>query len=553
MMLKRLLNSVLLIASVFVLSACGPTEPVTDGTPPDFRRLTEGQYRNIVADVFGTSIMVSGRFDTPVRKDGLLAVGARNATVTAAALSQYETMASSIADQVMSEPNRRFFLPCTIEDWSAFDRACASQIIEETGRLLFRRPLEQDELTSRVALIEETTQKLGSFNEGLATGLASLLVSPQFLFVADVIEQDPESAESMRLDSYSIASRLSFLLWDTAPDDALLTAAETGGLHSRKGIEQQVDRMIASPRLAAGVRAFFNDMLEFSEFEFLEKDSVIYPSFVAGTILDAQEQTLRTITNHVINEDRDYRDLFTTRDTFMTRTLGLAYRLPVSAPAGAWEPYQFPTDDPRTGIQTQLSFLALNSHPGRSSPTLRGKAIRNMLLCQDVPDPPPDVDFSGFNDPGSPSKTARERLTAHNTNAACVGCHKITDPIGLAMEKFDGAGQFRTTENGALIDTSGDLDGVEYADSEGLGKALHSNPATTTCIVNRVYAYASGQRMGSNRVLTDYLEEQFASDGYRLVALLKRVATSAAFYAVREPDLSDQGTEVAALASNGPD
>ncbi len=528
------------------LSACERTEPVPQGSPPDIRRLTEQQYRNIIADIFGSAIVVGGRFDTPVRVEGLLAVGARNATVTSGALIQFDEMARSIATQVISEPNRRFLVPCQITNETAYDDACTKRFIAKFGRLLFRRPLTEIELATRVTIVRKTTEALGSFAEGLASGLTSLLMAPQFLFVTDVVEASPQQPDAYRLDAFSIASRLSFLLWNTTPDDALLTAAEHGELHRVDGLGAQVDRMMASPRLAMGVRAFFSDMLEFSEFDYLEKDSVIYPAFGVAAARDALEQTLRSITDHVITQDRDYRELFTTRKTFMTRTLGLVYRVQVTAPKGVWQPYEFAPDDPRVGIQGQLGFLALNSHPGRSSPTLRGKAIRQMLLCQKVPDPPPEVDFSGFNDPDSPNKTARQRLAAHSVNPVCAGCHRITDPIGLAMENFDGAGQFRETEGGVPIDSSGDLDGIGFEDGSGLGPALRDNPATTACLANRLFAYASGKTLAKRDPWMDYLEDSFAADGFRVTALLKRIATSRTFYAVTPSQSVGRRIETAA-------
>jgi hypothetical protein len=160
--------------------------------------------------------------------------------------------------------------------------------------------------------------------------------------------------------------------------------------------------------------------------------------------------------------------------------------------------------------------------------------VREQLLCQKVPDPPGDVDFSLFNDPNSPNKTARERLSAHATAAACAGCHKLTDPIGLGLEKIDGAGQLRDLENGEQIVTAGDIDGVPYQDAVGLGKALHDNPAITACLVNRLYSYATGRSVESNeRPILQYLEKEFANDGYRVTALLKQIATSDAFLAVK--------------------
>jgi Protein of unknown function (DUF1588)/Protein of unknown function (DUF1585) len=180
--------------------------------------------------------------------------------------------------------------------------------------------------------------------------------------------------------------------------------------------------------------------------------------------------------------------------------------------------------------------VALHSHPGKSSPTLRGKAVRELLLCQKIPDPPGDVDFSQFNDPNSPSKTARDRLTAHSTVPACAGCHKLMDPIGLAMEKFDGAGQLRDNENGAVIDTSGEINGMKYSDAKGLGQAMRADPSATSCVVNRAYSYAVGRTIDRNeRPVISHLEKSFADDGYRFTELMRRIATSQALYAVSAP------------------
>jgi len=521
-----------LMAAAMTLSACGPGEPKTSGAPPDVRRLTEEQYRNIIADVFGSAVVVSGRFDMPVRTEGLLAVGAREATVTAGGMRQFDETARALATQVLSEPLLNFLLPCALSNQMPFDEVCASSFIGQVGRLLFRRPLTDEEIGVRVAIARQASESLGRFEDGLHIALSNMLVDPQFLFVTERIEPDAKVPGQLLLESYSIASRLSFLLWNSGPDDALLAAAQAGALHDKNGLEAQVERMLASPRLETGVRAFFGDMLKFSDFKFLEKDTEIYPVFGAAAVKDAREQTLRTIAYHVIDEDADYRDLFTTRKTFMTRALGQIYRVQVTAPNGVWVPFEFPADEFRGGIQSHLGFLALHSHPGRSSPTLRGKAIRNTLLCQEVPDPPPDVDFTGFNNPDSPSKTARQRLDAHSTSPACAGCHRITDPIGLALENFDGAGQFRTAENGEVIDVSGDLDGIAFNDASGVGPALRANPAINSCLVDRLYAYASGHKLGPKDAFVGYLEERFAADGYRVKSLFKRIATSEAFYAV---------------------
>jgi Protein of unknown function (DUF1588)/Protein of unknown function (DUF1585) len=207
-----------------------------------------------------------------------------------------------------------------------------------------------------------------------------------------------------------------------------------------------------------------------------------------------------------------------------------------------WEAHDFPADDARAGLLTEISFLALHSHPGRSSATLRGKAIRELLLCQQVPMPPANVNFSIVQDTGNPKyKTARDRLTAHRTDAVCAGCHKIMDPIGLALENFDGAGQYRTAENGAPIDASGELDGTQFKDAAGLGQAMHDDPAAVSCLVGDVYRYAAGRDVQqSEMAFTVWLKDRFAADGYQLPVLLRRIALSDAFYRVSRP--SSAGT-----------
>ncbi len=533
---SRVLVTALSAAALVLVAGCSKSPPPTSGSEPIVRLLSEPQYRAIIADVFGQQIVVGGTFDPMVRTNGLLTVGASKAHITPAGLEQFDRMARSIASQVVSEENRQVLVPCVPARADSADAACATQFFSQAGRLLYRHPLAPEELKVPVAVAGDAATRLGNFYEGLSAGLAGMLVSPSFLFVVDSTEPDPAAPGKPRLDAYTKASRLSFFLWGTTPDDALLGAAERGELHDRKGLQAQVDRMLASPRLESGMRMFFNDMLAFEDLERLEKDSIIYPAFSAAVAVDAREQTLRTIVDLVVTERGDYRDIFTTRKTFVSGPLGRVYRIPVDRPDGGWMPYEFPKDDPRAGMISQISFAALFSHPGRSSPTLRGRAIRELLLCQKVPDPPGNIDFSAFNDPNSPNKTARERLSVHATQAACAGCHKMTDPVGLGMEHLDGAGQLRTVESGEPIDASGSLDGIAFNDVAGLGKAMRENAAVPPCVVNRLYAYATVRTpTKEEKPLLEYFASEFASSNYRVPELLREIAVSDALFAVKTP------------------
>lgn len=510
-----------------------PSEPTVAGAPATMRRLTEPQYRRSIADIFGSDIRVAGRFEPEARREGLLAVGSSQIGLSPAGFEQYYNLARDISAQVVGEPHRAS-LPCKPKAGDAPDDACTRAVLRHYGLSLFRRPPTEERVAELVTVARKTAEGHHDFYAGLRMALVGLLAAPDFLFRVDQVST-PQPGQPA-LDDYSKAARLSYFLWNAEPDAPLLAAAAKGDLDSRSGLAAQVDRMLASPRLDDGVRAFFTDFLGFDEFAHLDKDGAIYPAFNPLVAQDAKEQTLKTITDLLVTRHGDYRDLFTNHDTFMTRRLGMIYGVPVESRAG-WDRFHFPDDDPRGNLLAQASFTALHSHPGRSSPTLRGKAIRELLLCQPVPAPPNNVNFAVVQDTSNPNfKTARDRLTAHRTEPTCAGCHRIVDPPGLALENFDGAGQFRPNENGAAIDASGDLDGHHFTDAAGLGRALHDDPAATSCLVVSVYRYAVGRSVvPGERDWVKFLTKSFADDGYRLPDLMRRIALSRAFYAVSEP------------------
>lgn len=535
------LNVAALMLLTVVLSACDavpddPVEPDAVGGPRLVRLLTESQYRATIADIFGPRVPVVARFGRALRSDGLIAVGSSEAGMTAFSIEQFDSAALGVANYVLSEEQRHKYLRCAPDSAADFDTDCAQRFITDYGEKLFRRPLSDEQIARLVNTAETAGAQLNSFYEGLKYALVGMMTSPEFLFRIER-GKNPEADNGLhQLDAYSRASRLSYFLTNSTPDDELLRAALSGELDTEKGLATQVDRLISSPGFEVAVRAFFRDMLEFDLFEDLSKDSEIYPAFNSTVAEDAQEQTLRTISDHLIAQRGDYRDLFTLRDTFLTRSLGIIYRLPVATRNG-WEKAIFPEDAMRTGIQSHVSFLALHSHPGRSSPTLRGMAIREVFLCQEVPDPPADVDFSVIQDPSSTHMpTARDRLSAHNTQAACAGCHKIMDPPGLALENFDGVGSYRTVENKTPIDISGELDGTSFDDVGAFAHALRNHPEAPRCLVEKMYRFAVGRdTVWDEREYMDYLIDRFANDGYQLPKLMRTIALSKNFFAVWAP------------------
>jgi hypothetical protein len=482
------------------------------------RRLTEREYRNSIADIFGKEIEVRGSFEPTIRSNGLAAVSTASLSVTPVGFESFSKMANDIAAQVTAEKYRSK-LPCAPKDSKAHDDGCAREIIGHYGLLLFRRPLTEAELDNRVGLSRRITEQTSDFYAGLGYSLSMLLQLPDFIFRSEVATPSADG-KGGTLDSYSRATRLSFLIWNSTPDAELLRAAGSGELNTSEGQAKQVDRLMNSPRLDAGMRAFFEDMLQLDTFDTVSKDSLLYPKWGSGMATSAREETLRTVIGLALHDNGDIRDLMTTRQTYIDRRLAVLYRVPFPF-TGDWVKYEFPADSGRSGILTQISMLSMFSHPGRSSPTKRGVALLDIFLCSPTPEPPNDVDFSVVNDPNSPLKTLRERLMAH-------------DPVGLSIEGFDTIGGYRTTENGVPIDVSATIQGRSFSGAQGLGQYIHDNPQYTACVARRLYSYSRGVKTWSVNDFSDAYQA-FQNSGFRLRALLKSMVLSDSFYAAAPP------------------
>jgi hypothetical protein len=528
-----------------ILCAGGPWSAAKAET--NFIRLTPEQYQRSIHDIFGASIRVDDNKAEPgFRTEGLLALGNRKLTVGSSELASYEAGARGLADQVVDPRHRAMLVGCTPKSEDAPDDACARQFIARLGLLLFRRPLSPTEVQTYVGTQNTEARQLRDFYSGLAAAITQMVIAPDFLFRVESSEPDPARPGSVQLDAYSRASRLSYFLWNSTPDMELLAAAESGRLMSTAGLKQQVERLLASPRAEDGMRAFFVDMLGFGGldqdpgFDTLSIDTSLYPNFTPNVLADAQEQTLRTIVDHLLHKNKDYRDLFVTRDTFLTPALAALYRVPISRSSqelgGAipWIPYHYADSDPYIGLFSQVSFLSLHSHPGRTSPTRRGKALREIFFCQNVPPPPGNVDFGLVQNTSDPRyKTVRQRLTAHRTESTCAGCHKIMDPIGLSFENFDTAGEYRATENGAPIDASGELNGKGFEGPKQLTQIVRDDPAVTACLLKRAYSYGTERKPNTQEQgWLANLQSELSKEGVKWRDLMLRITLNPDFYTI---------------------
>jgi Protein of unknown function (DUF1588)/Protein of unknown function (DUF1592)/Protein of unknown function (DUF1585) len=523
-----------MLTAFLVATACGLNPSLADeaGMRKHLRLLTTQQYVNTIQYFFGTDIRIEARFSPVPRTEGLLMAGTSVAGLSDAQIEIYQKISRLVSAQVVDARRRETLFPCRPKTLNGADAACARKFLNRViDNLYFVQPPEEH-ISKLVAEAGTAADGLQDFYSGIQITLEGMLLSPSVLFVAENEEPDPNRDGYARLDSYSQAARLSLFLWNAAPGPELLAAAKRGDLFNVKKRERIVDDMLASDRTNQGVRSFFDDMFHLEGMETLNKDSAIYPYFIGAAASDAREQTLRTVVDHLMVRNEDYRDLFTSSKTFLSASLGVIYDVPVMR---GWTPYEFPPEAHRAGILTQPSFLAMNSHATRSSATFRGKALRESILCQTVPPPPANVDFGAVENPDPSLKTARDRINFHLKNPVCAGCHKITDPIGLAFEKFDGTGRYRETENGAQIDTSGAYDGKTYSGIEGLGQALHDSPALPACLVRRIFSYATAALVPvSEKSTLDKINKDFSASGYRLRPLLRKIVMDPAFSYVNQ-------------------
>lgn len=503
--------------------------PTIDPAAPTLKRLTNSQYRHALRDLFGPDLVLPTNLEPDVRIEGLLSTGASRTTISPYGVEKYGEAAQSVASQVLEDPTRRArWVDCTP---SLDDEACTTGVLQRLGRRAWRRPLSTDELDVAVDLAVDAGTALSDASEGLGFGIAYLLTSPHFLYRVEL--GDRQGAPEGAYDGFELASRLAFFLWDTLPDDALLTAAETGDLTTDAGLAAQVDRMLADPLAIDGVRALFSEMLHLDELPRVIKDPAIFTYWRDSLRASAAEETLRGIQALVFEDDGSYLDLFTTQRTFLDGDLATLYDVPATAREGFGEVW-LPEEQGRRGLLGQASFLMLQAHPVSTSVTRRGVFIREVLLCEEVPEPPANAN-TAIPEADENARTMRERIAVHLQNPACATCHEMTDPVALGLETFDGLGRARTTENGAPIDPTSELDGQAYANAWELAQRIVDHPHTAPCFTETVVRYATGAVAAELPApLVDWHTEGFVGGGHHVLALLRDVALSPAFRRVGE-------------------
>jgi hypothetical protein len=498
---------------------------------PSLRRLTAAQYANTVRDLLGADVALPTRLEPDAAEEGLLSVGAGTASVSSLGVERYEDAALLLAGQVADQPDRLATVaPCTPA--AADDAACADTFVRAFGQRAWRRPLTDAEAARLVDVVILIGGESGSFAEGVRYGLAAMLQSPHFVYRREHGAPDPDDTAQRPLTDWEIATRLSYLVWATTPDDTLLAAAAAGELTTDAGLRAQTERLLADDRARTGVRALFTELFTLDDLDTISKDPTIFTHASAELGPAAREETLRVVERLTFGGDgvapTDFRDLLTTDTTFVDPRLAALYRVAAPAP-DAFGEVTLDEAGGRRGLLGQASFLMLNAYSTRSSATRRGLFIRKTLLCQTIPPPPGDVDTS-IPEADSTSPTLRDRLQTHLEDPTCASCHQLTDPIGLGLENFDGIGRWRDTENGATIDASGDLEGRSFADAWELGEAVRNNDNLGPCFAHHLYRYAMGRSVAEGEEdLADWIGDGFVQSGHDWQSLLLDIVMSPAF------------------------
>ncbi|HYO94471.1 MAG TPA: DUF1592 domain-containing protein [Polyangiaceae bacterium] len=520
--------------------AVTPVPGVFTPSPSRLRRLTSFEYKNSVIDLLGAGTQVTVELDPDDHQNNLTSVAASTIALSATITEQFEASAFALAEALAKDTARRQkVVGCT--PTGAADEACMRTFVTAFGKRAFRRPLTTEEVDQYVGLGKTAMTQLSDFWGGVQYALAGLLQSPNFVYRTEIGVENSGSPTKRALSDYELASRLSYMLWSTTPDDALMEAAANGTLSTDAGLQQHTERLLASPRSQESLMRIFTEMLRLHELDSLVQVPTAFPAAASATLGSSfRTETQNVLRDIVLTRNADYREFFTGTQTSANAELAKLYG--VTGPTGSqFVSVTLPASGPRAGYLGQGSFLALEQKADNTSPTRRGKFLMETVLCNSIPPPPENADTD--LPVASKNETLRKQLEVHMADPTCAGCHAAMDPLGLALEHFDGIGAYRENDRGMTLDVSGELNGVKFNGARELGKALatsitnaQGNLEVTDCLVRNLYRVATGrvEQPGEEPVVGN-LSNAFTADGFKVRSIIGKLVASEGFRFVGTP------------------
>ncbi|MGE0789953.1 MAG: DUF1592 domain-containing protein [Sandaracinaceae bacterium] len=488
--------------------------------PPTFEvgtRLSRAEYARTARDLLGVdgdAIVATFPEDERVGTTGFTVGRSISPALATAQLDAAE----ALADALVRDLDRH--LPCdpTLDG----ERACAEEWARTFGRRAWRRPLSDDEVTRVMALYDEGAMD-GGFASGVELAASGMFAAPWFLYHVEARTDDVAGAIVTRT-GFELASRMSYLLWGSMPDDALLDAAEAGRLATAEDAAREARRMVDDARAREGVLAFFDGWLELDRIDGIQRDTERYPAATPELARSLHGST-EAFVEWAFWEGGTFEDLFRSDRVFADARMRALYG--GEASGDAFEPFQA---EERRGLLTQPGLLALHALHDQSSPIQRGVFVRTQILCQPLQSPPMNVNVR--IPPPEPGLSTRERFAAHTADPGCASCHRLIDPIGFSFERYDAIGAYRTMEDGIAIDATGELTGTYDADGpiDGaveLADRLAGSEEVMGCYVEQWARYALARPIAEDErcALAD-LQRMFTDSGGDLRELLVSLAAS---------------------------
>jgi len=483
-------------------------------------RLNRAEYQNTVRDLLGTQLDPAANFpadDVSLGFDNIAQV----LTISPLQFELYEQAAQELAEEALGTAARDDIVTCDPSEPS-----CLTDIFEALASRAWRRPATDEEVTRLEGLVAVAVNEGDDIEQGLELAIRGILLSPHFIYRPE-LDDDPSSTESRLLNDYELASRLSYFLWSSMPDDALFEAAANGSLQDPEQLRTEVERMLGDSKANALVDNFAGQWLRIRSLDDHTPDYATFPDW-DEELQQAMGQEAKLFFSEFLSGRASMDEFLLSDFTFANARLAEHYALPGGLD-NELRKVSLGPEDPRFGLLTLGSVLTVTSTPIRTSPVKRGVWILEQLLCSEPPPPPPGVE--GLLEGDMSSGSLRAQLERHREDPACASCHNLMDPLGLGLEHYDAIGAFRTEDRGVPVDASGQLiDGQAFVDGREMAALIQQDERHDRCVVEKVFTYALGRPVAATEEpFVEAIATAYAQSGSQLPELIKLIVTSEPF------------------------